>query len=97
MTESTAEPVTQDELDRAAGQRDRAPAAYQEALAAFNRENPAPPSSWPPGTRPRNGTAAARPRLRPTSSGSTGRAADTAVSSAARSSSATTSAHDRNP
>ena len=46
MTESTAEPVTQDELDRAAGQRDRALAAYQEALAVFDRDNPAPPCTW---------------------------------------------------
>ena len=38
--------VTQDELGRAARQRDRALAAYREALAAFDRENPAPPCTW---------------------------------------------------
>jgi hypothetical protein len=38
--------VTQADLDRAAQQRDRALAAYQKALAAFDRDNPAPPCTW---------------------------------------------------
>ena len=46
MTRATDRPVTQDQLDRAAKHRDQALAAYQHALADFDRQDPAPPCTW---------------------------------------------------
>ena len=46
MTKPPTRSPSQHDLDRAARQRDRALAAYQQALADFNRENPAPPCTW---------------------------------------------------
>ena len=46
MTKPPTRSITQKDLDRAALQRDHALAAYQQALADFERKNPPPPCTW---------------------------------------------------